>query len=327
MVRYSFKNNLIITLLFSLSALFLNSANSSLAASLKNQNYIKNPIALRINNKFFTEQEIDSRYRYSIKLANLKIIQREEGEVLRSAIIQKIIEEELIRQQGKKLKIEIEDSKIEQSINFFAKRQGKTAKKLKEFFRKNRIDFEAFKSQLEAELIWSQIIEELIRPRIRVSEIEISELMEQRKISDKITRFNLAEIVFEDSPNGLEFSKKMLRELENGADFENMVNQFSMATSSKNGGKIGWFSKEDLNPKIFSAISELKNNQYCEPVMLSDGYHIFKLLGTKSESYLSDEELMIAQNLVANQKLESLSKSYLLDLKKKALIEISPKKI
>lgn len=306
--------------------LFILLTSNPVEAAIETKKNLNNPIALRVNNKFFTDQEIEDRYQYSIKLSDLKIFQKNEGDVLLAKVIQKLIEEELIRQQGKKLKIEIDNSEIERSLEFFAKHRKKSVARLKSFFSKKGIDLNSFRLQIEAELIWSRIVDELIRPQVKVSEIEINELLEQRKISDKITRYNLAEIVFEDSNNSLEFSTKMLQELQNGADFEAMVSQFSMASSSRNGGKIGWFSISELNPKISLSIVNLKKNHYSPPILLGDGYHIFKLLDITSESYMSDEELSMVRNFVANQKLDSLSKGYLLDLKKKAFIEISFKK-
>ncbi len=326
MRHFAFKQSIsliLINFFVTFFSLFFLSAASNHAAI---KDY-ESPILLRINDKFFNKQEIEERCQYAIKLSKLKLIKLSQKNLVREKIIQKIIDEELINQKGEKLKIEIDKEELEKAIEQYAKQQKKSLKSLKTYLAKNKLSLNILYKQLETELIWSKIIEEIIRPKIRVSEMEVKELLEQRKIVSKIEHYRLAEILFDNSPSSSQFAENIFNELENGADFQSLVQQFSLSSSNKKNGEIGWLTQADLNPKIFAAIRSKKAGQYSSPVALADGYHIFKILETKSDSALNDSEMDLARNYVANQKIEAISKSYLHNLKKRAFIEIFDKNI
>lgn len=294
----------------------------TLAAPDSNTSSQENFIIAKVNNKAITNSELLDRYRFVITSAKIKISDVAERKLLTAQVLDKMIDEELIRQDAAVLKIEVTPEEMRESIDIIALQQKKNATQLKIFFIKNNLSFDNYLKQVEAEILWSKIVSEFLRAKVKVTDFEIKEFFEQHKFNTDIKKFLIAEILIGDSKNGEQLALKLVEELKQGADFKNVVRQFSASLSAENNGEIGWVSASDIDPKIYAAISKLKKDGYSDPVKLSDGFHIFKLLDAKSETKIADQDLAAARNAIYAKKLQSLAKGYSMDLRKRAYVEI-----
>ena len=66
---------------------------------------------------------------------------------------------------------------------------------------------------------------------------------------------------------------------------------------------------------------KLKKGGYTNPIALSDGYHIFKVLDAKAEDKIHDQDLKAARNVIFSHKLQTAAKGYMIDLRKKSFVE------
>ncbi len=282
-----------------------------------------NFIAARVNNKAITNSEVDDRYRFVLRASKIKIKNAYDQKILREQVIDKMVDEELIRQEAENLKFEVTPAEMKEALEILALQRKQNSTQLKVFFINNGLSFENYLKQVESEILWSKIVSETLRSKVKVTDVEVKELFEQNKFSIDVRKFRIAEIVISNSSNAAQFANKLADELRQGADFKNLVQQFSSAVSSENYGEIGWVSQSDIDPKIYAAISKLKKGGYSDSVQLGDGYHIFKLLDAKTEIKIHEKDLATAKNIIFNNKLQTLSKGYLMDLRKKAFVEVS----
>lgn len=299
-------------------------------AAYKESNFVVS----RINNKVITNLDLEDRYRFVKAFPQIKDISFEDQKNLVSQIVDKMIDEELIRQEAENLKITVTDDEIADAIELAALNQKQNAVQFKISLIKQGISFENYAKQVESELLWSKIIMEVLRSKVSITEVETTEFFEQQKLNINIKKLNIAEIFIpksttkndtQDSANLL--AKKLVLELRKGANFKNMVKQFSRdSLSIEHDGEIGWVSNGDIDPKIYQEISKLKKGQYSDPIFLSDGYYIFKIIDTKIETKIADQDLNAARNNIFMRKLQTLAKGYLMDLRKKAFIETNSEK-
>lgn len=82
-----------------------------------------------------------------------------------------------------------------------------------------------------------------------------------------------------------------------------------------NGGSLGWFPKDQLDPRYLSAVDSLPEGGISAPVAIADGYHIFRLDGRLPERNLSlkddfAEISQIARNYFLQQKLSGYVKKW-----------------
>ncbi len=284
-------------------------------------------VIANVNNHIITYSDLKDRYNFVISSAKLKVNSAEEKLILLNKIIDKMIDEELVRQEAAQLKMELSEEEIDGTIESLAQKQKKNIAEFKKSFLDKKLSFEAYKSQVRADLLWSKIISESLRSRIKITDFEIKEFFEQKKLSTDVTKFLIAEIVIPDDKDAKVFAAKLSSELKRGASFKNIVKQFSQSPTVENNGEVGWVSKGDIDVKIYDAISKLEKNEYCEPIFLSNNYYIFKLLDKKSVTEIQDNDMNHARNIIFSRGLEIEAKRYLMDLHKNAFIEIERKRI
>jgi peptidyl-prolyl cis-trans isomerase SurA len=286
-------------------------------------------VVAKVNNKIITDSEIQARIRYVIKSTKIRIADEVEKEMLRGQIIDKMIEEELIRQEAQKLNVIVLDDEMRNALEITALQRKKNIAQFKFFLQENNFAFNYFSKYLEAEILWSKIIADNFSNKIKVTDLEIEEFLEQGKSRTDARKFLLAEIVIgknltqnNSANNALEFSQKIFYDLSRGADFKELVHQFSASINAQNNGEIGWVSQGDIDPKIYQAINNLPKNSYAKPILLDDGYHIFKVLDVRVEKVFNKKEADLARNFIFRNKLRNYAKGYLMDMRKKAFIEI-----
>ena len=260
---------------------------SSFAAQLK-PNIPANSgdfITAKINNKAITNSELIDRYRYVVTSSKISIQSIDDQKLLLNQILEKMVDEELIRQEAANLKIETTPEEVGDALEMVALQQKKNLTQFKIFFIDNGFSFDHYLKQVEAEILWSKIISETLRSQVKVTEVEVKEFFEQHKFNTDIKKFYVAEILIsptrKSAQTAEQFAAKLVIELRQGADFKNLVQQFSNGITAENNGEIGWVSQSDIESKIYNAISKLNKGGYSDPVALSDGFHIFKLLDTK----------------------------------------------
>lgn len=279
-------------------------------------------VVAKINNKAIANSEAIDRYRFVILTAKLSVKEAGEQKILREQIINKMVDEELIRQEAKNLKIEITEKEIIDGIELVALQRKQTPAQFKAILQRNNLSFENYSKQVESEILWSKIIAETLRAKVRNSDVEVREFFEQHKLNLDVRKFLLAEVLISPSENASQLASKLAIELKSGADFKSIVKQFSSSVIGGENGEIGWVAQTDLDPKIYAAISKLGKGDYSDSLELADGYHIFKLLDSRVETKIPDQDLNAAKGIIFNRKLQSLAKGYLMDLRKRAFVEI-----
>ena len=274
-----------------------------------------------VNNKIITKDEIDERFEFLIKTSKLAIDKKNQRNLWRNMIAKRMVEEELILQKAKIYKITIDPKELDFKIESFVQKNHKNLEKFKLFLQRNNWNFANFQKQIEVELVWKKIIEEVIKPSVSVSIIEIKEWLEKEKIEGQNDKYLLQDFLIENSLNSQEFADKIYEELRAQDNFKNFINNFLLLKTKENSQNTSWFWSLELNQKIHQSISKLKIDEYSKPVLLEDGWHIFKLIDKRNDLKLSDQEYDFIKNQIANRKTELAIKNYLQELRKRAFIE------
>ena len=274
-----------------------------------------------VNNKIITKDEIDERFEFLIKTSKLAIDKKNQRNIWRNMIAKRMVEEELILQKAKIYKITIDPKELDSKIESSVQKNHKNLEKFKLFLQKNNWNFANFQKQIEVELVWKKIIEEVIKPSVSVSIIEIKEWLEKEKIEGQNDKYLLQDFLIENSNNSQEFADKIYEELRAQDNFKNFINNFLLLKTKENSQNSSWFWSLELNQKIHQSISKLKIDEYSKPVLLEDGWHIFKLIDKRNDLKLSDQEYDFIKNQIANRKTELAIKNYLQELRKRAFIE------
>jgi peptidyl-prolyl cis-trans isomerase C len=87
-------------------------------------------------------------------------------------------------------------------------------------------------------------------------------------------------------------AKKLIAELDKGADFSELAKKNSTGPSGKSGGELGWFSPKQMVAPFSDAVAKLEKGSYTEePVKTQFGWHIIMLDDVRESTPPSFEQV------------------------------------
>ena len=101
-------------------------------------------------------------------------------------------------------------------------------------------------------------------------------------------------------------AKEIIEKLNNGEDFKKLAKKYSEdSTNAKNGGDLGYFNKDAMDPSFWEAALKLEKDKYTtEPVESAYGYHIILKTGEKEKKSLKSMKDEIKEKL-RDEKMDS----------------------
>lgn len=87
-------------------------------------------------------------------------------------------------------------------------------------------------------------------------------------------------------------AQDLVKELELGADFEELAREYSACPSAKNGGFAGYHQQDKLPLVLIEALARHDGNKsFSGPVETQYGYHLLKPVGDKPKLALHDDNV------------------------------------
>ncbi len=131
----------------------------------------------------------------------------------------------------------------------------------------------------------------------------------------------------QDSVNLEQKADSLFQALQEGADWGELVNDFSDDKSSAmNGGTLPWFGSNRMVPEFIDGIATISDTgQISKPILTSYGWHIIKLIDTKPILSFEDEKADLKQSLAkdarSNESKESIIRKTKEDFKYKEYLD------
>ena len=265
-------------------------------------------IIMKINDQIVTTYDLEKESNYLLAL-NPKLKEISENDLLRLA--KKSMIKEMIRKSEilkyKELNLENNQinnvlNKIMQNLNFSDLSQ------FENYLRNFNISLDDIREKIEIENEWKNLIYARYSKSIKINKNELINKIEKASKEEFSLEYNLSEIVFSKKQNIsiTDYSKKILESIEiNG--FENTANLYSIADSSKAGGRIGWVKKNNLSTEIIRKLENLKINSYSSPIKISNNYLILKIKDIKEVAIEFDKQKEI-DKMVMSETSKQLDK-------------------
>lgn len=134
---------------------------------------------------------------------------------------------------------------------------------------------EDYKNKLEdfeKQLMYTTLLEKHLKNYI--TEQKLKEYYEKHKQDFVQDKAKASHILVKTKDEALE----IIQNLKAGEDFEKLAKEKSVGPSSKDGGNLGWFSKEEMVPEFSDAAFDLKIGEFSkQPVQTQFGWHIILL--------------------------------------------------
>ena len=291
---------------------------------LTNLNAIENKIEFKIDNEIITTIDIIKELNFLAAL-NPEILKLDKDkifEVSKNSIIKEKIK--MIEILKFTQKIELEDKYLKKLIknSYMRINLGSEDEFLKHLSKYN-LELNDFKKKLTVEALWNQIIFSKFNSKVNIDIEKIKNEIINDK-NNKITKFNLSEIIFDIEENqnlNVKFDQIKNDIIVNG--FENAAMIHSISETANIGGKLGWINKNSINQKLNKKIADLNVGEFTKPMVIPGGFLIVKLNELKEvdRDMNIDKEIKKQITIKTDQQLNQFSNIYYNKIKKDIKIE------
>ena len=279
-------------------------------------------IILKINDEIITNIDVQKEYNYLIALNNdFKEVNKEKALLIAK---ESIIKEKIKKKEIEKYyDLEEESDNLENVIKSFYKNLGLNNKKeFIKYIEKYGLTYREIKQKIKIEITWNQLIYAKYNEQVKINLEKLRKKILKQK--ENQNSYLLSEILFRSEVNE-DVNKKyeLIKKSIESVGFKNSANIYSIADTSKVGGKIGWVNENQLSNEIVKKLEKLKINEYTKPINLIEGYLLLKvedIKKIKNNNLNIDKELKKLENYERNKQLNRMSNIFFNKIKSNTTI-------
>lgn len=224
-------------------------------------------------------------------------------DVLQQQVLERLIVESLQLQMANRAGVRINDEELNQAMAKIAAQNKMNLQQFQKAVQVDGISYPDMRNQVRREMMMSRVQRGVMRNRIQISEQEIRNFLKS-EVGSVVTsdEYQLAHILLpvpsDSSPAKIGKIKKkatkLLKQINNGADFQSMALEHSAGQNALKGGDMGWRKAVQL-PTIFSDLApEMKLGEVRGPIKSGSGFHLIKLLqkrGARAQGQISQTKV------------------------------------
>jgi peptidyl-prolyl cis-trans isomerase SurA len=276
---------------------------------------------LVVNGEVITNYDIDQRAKFNM-LASHKPQPRQET-------IEELIDDKLKAQIAKRYKIDLTDKDVDQQYAEMAKRMHQTSDQLTQILAQSGIDAKTLKAKILSDLSWQYIVRGKFQGEFQISDTAVQKEIENQKKGDNKGDaevgydYTLRPILFL-VPRGnaamLESHRKNAEALR--VRFTSCDTGLPAARAQRDVIIRNTITKNssDLAPALREILNKTEVGHLTQPETTAEGVELFAVCERKETTTETPEKRLWKERLFA-QKFETVSKRYLRDLRRQAMIE------
>lgn len=247
---------------------------------------------------------------------------------LKEKIIEQMIDEKILIQEGKRKKIKVNNKEIQDGIEEIKKRFG-TEEEYNQELAKQGLSGEKFKEQVKEQLMVIKLIDQEVKAQVvspTDSEIEDfykqneAEMVEPEQVRVRHILIKVGENT--NKEEALKKIKEILKEAKKGkTSFAELAKKYSEDTSAPKGGDVGFFIRGQMVRKFEEAAFTLQVGEISDVVETEYGYHIIQCIEKKAGEKKSLDEIRdYLRNFIFQKRMEERYEKWLRGLRDKASI-------
>ena len=280
---------------------------------------LETKIIHKIQNEIITNVDIKNEFKYLLAFNNsLKELDKEQ--------ILSISNESVIKERIKKIELSknFKEIKIDEEYKnillkrLYSKLNLQSLEEFKLYLTNYGLNIEVVERKITIDSLWNRLIIQKYEPRVTIDQKKIKKEINLNN-NKQIKEYKLAEILFEvESKKEIEKKYNEVLKSINTVGFQNSASLYSISTTAKAGGDIGWINENSLNNKIKKNIINLKIGEFSKPIILSNGILILKVIETKNSKIKTnlEDEFNKAVDYERNRQLNQYSIIYYNKIKK-----------
>jgi peptidyl-prolyl cis-trans isomerase SurA len=238
-----------------------------------------------------------------------------------------LIEEQLQIQEAIRQNLNVSDEETAAGFDEMAKQNSMTSDQFDLVIKQQGIPKPTLLRKIKAQIAWRNVISKILRPKIDVTENDVTARLDRIKDNIGKIEYQVAEIFLPVTKTSKEVETKILAnklrdEIKGGRVlFSIIAAQFSKSSSAKQGGLLGWVQEGELPQELDVVLKSLSLKQVSPPIRGLSGFHILTLLNkrTISEETLPSEDKILSA--IGLERLDRLQQRYISDVRSAAFID------
>ena len=245
-----------------------------------------------INDGVVLQSDIDREVQYALMQMRARDIEPPSNPaVLRTQVLEKLILTRVQTQRAQQAGIRVDDRELNEVLGNIAKQNDLTLSQFAEAIRQDGGDYLAIREQVRDEVLITRLRQREVENRVTVTQQDIDLFLANQPESDE-TEYRLSHILVaipdgaspEQRTEARQKADGLLEKIGKGEDFAELAVSSSDGQQALQGGDLDW-RKADALPLIFlQAARRLKPGETSPVMETAGGYHIIKLVDTRSQA-------------------------------------------
>jgi peptidyl-prolyl cis-trans isomerase SurA len=282
-------------------------------------------IAAVVNEDVITVIDLLVRTRVAIVASHVQDTQ-ENRQRLSGVVLRNLIDEHLKTQAAKSQGITVDEAEVNARLTELARQNQITLEEFKQKLAASGILIDSLADQFRADIAWQMVVRKRFRSAATVSRKDIDDEIAQMKENEGKPEYLVGEIFLPvyspgDAAAVESTGNDLMAQLQQGANFTELAQQFSQSPTGSTGGVLGWLRADQLDPGMRGAVTAMTKGQITGPLQTSGGYSILTLFDQRTSGQTPIDEQAVTSRLTA-QRLDTLARAYLSDLRTQAFIDI-----
>ncbi|MBT8471496.1 MAG: hypothetical protein HKN14_02595 [Marinicaulis sp.] len=249
-------------------------------------------VAAIVNDSVITTYDVRQRMKLMLMSAGGQI-PPEAFPQLQQQAVRDLVEEQLKLDETKEFEMEATEAEINQEFALVAAQANITPPQLEAMLESMGVAKDSLNKQLEANLLWPELVQGRFRERIRVNDDEIENTLERMREDASMEQYLVSEICIPvDDPSQAQRyyqgGLQLLEQMRRGVPFSVVAQQFSACTTAAVGGDIGWVRAGELPQELDVAVRVLEKGAVTNPIP-SEGAFMILALRDKRDAVVAGE--------------------------------------
>ena len=222
-------------------------------------------------------------------------------ESIDTVILRQLIEEKIIVHEALRRGLDVNDEEVEEDIKYFLNMNGLTRDELQTMLSKDGIDFYDYQRTIRDKILFSKLVDIDVNSKIIIRDQEIEEYyaLHQEKFICSSEKVELKAVFLAQREDAsvteiTDLKRRALHIaglLRDGNSFDRIVFEYSDEPVKSQDGKLGTFESGALIPPLNEVAFSLKENEISDPIWVSEGVYILKLVNKIEKQYKPFEDV------------------------------------
>lgn len=254
---------------------------------------------VKVNDTVITVSEFDDTFaqykamyekQYGEDYFTDKTLGKTREEELKEQVLDSMILEIVLIDRAKADNVEITDEELETELSSF-KSYFDSTDEYEQYLSQNNMTEDFVKETLKKELLVTKYLqqESAFIDELEPTEEELKQLFEDKK--DLFVKVRASHILVDTKEEAEEIKKQ----LDEGANFEDLAKEKSTCPSGTEGGDLDYFTYNDMISEFSEVAFNMEIGKISEPVQSSFGWHIIKVTDKQDTFETVDQDELIYQ--------------------------------